>query len=70
MKIQRTITFTGKNLNDVFSLPCVLSITKTETNRGEETILVLKNEFARFSNMVYVGETLVEYEDGTWDIEA
>ena len=70
MKIIRKIQFTGKNLNDVFALPCVLSITKTETNRGDETILILKNEFARFSNMVYVGETLVEYDDGTWDVES
>ena len=69
MKIIRKIQFTGNNLNDVFALPCVLSITKTATNDGEETILVLKNEFARFSNMVFVGETLVEYDDGTWDIE-
>ena len=68
MKEVRRIQFTNKNLNDVFALPCVLSVTKTNTNRGEEPILVLRNECARFSNMVYVGETLVEYDDGTWDI--
>lgn len=68
MKVIRKIQFTGKNLNDVFALPCVLSITKIVSIRHEETILVLRNEFAKSRNIVNIGETLIEYDDGTWEI--
>lgn len=69
MKIAKRIHFTGKNLNDVFALPCVLLIMKLEQNGEEQPLLVLRRKMARSTNLVYVGDTLIEYTDGTWDIE-
>ena len=40
MKIQKTIVFTGKNLNDVFGLPCVKAIMKPDKEDGT-AVLVL-----------------------------
>lgn len=69
-KIRRVITFTGKNLNDVFGLPCVKLIMKA----GDEPLLVLRSECMRRSAdvcrcAVKVGEKLVEYDNREWEVE-
>lgn len=65
MKIVRKIEFTGKNLNDVFKLPCVNCIIKIDAVPW----LVLDNRKMATTNMCQPGDTLVQYTDGTWDIE-
>lgn len=66
MKEVRRIKFTGKNLNDVFALPCVDKIVKI-INRPQLVInpsVLLKTS----SNVANIGDELVEYEDEQWEI--
>jgi hypothetical protein len=68
MKIIRQIEFTGKNLNDIFNLKCVQSIRKSTYDL--EPIVKLWESYmqSRDYNEALIGDTLVEYDDGKWDI--
>ena len=68
MKIIRQIEFTGKNLNDIFNLPCVKSIHKSTYNLMP--IVTLWESYMRGYgyNEVYIGDILAEFEDKKWDI--
>lgn len=64
--MKQKIHFTGKNLNDIFYLPCVMGIAKNGFN---EPFLFLKVEQTNYlSSFAYVGDWLVE-EDGKWHVE-
>lgn len=66
IKEVRRIKFTGKNLNDVFALPCVRKIIKI-VNQPQLIInsyILLKIS----SNVANIGDELVEYENGQWEI--
>lgn len=65
--MRQKIHFTGKNLNDVFFLPCVDAIVKEDS---DETFLVLNTDCMsdKFS-FVYIGEWLVEEDCGKWHVE-
>ena len=67
MKEVRRIKFTGKNLNDVFALPCVKKIIKI----FKQPQLVI-NQFMLvgnpLENVAQIGDELVEYENGQWEI--
>ena len=69
MPIIRQIEFTGKNLNDIFNLPCVQSIRKSTYDL--EPIVKLWESYMRSRdyNEALIGDTLVEYDDGKWAIE-
>ena len=64
-RIVRRIQFTGKNLNDIFELPCTSNIIKLDN----KPYLILHVQMARANHVAKVGNTLVEYDDGMWDIE-
>ena len=67
MKEVRRIKFTGKNLNDVFALPCVKKIIKI-INQPQLVI----DGFTLLGNplmdVARPGDELVEYENGGWRI--
>lgn len=66
MKINRLIKFTGKNLNDVFGLPCVKAIIKS----GDEPILVLwPDKTMGVERTVIKGDLLIQYENGKWFVD-
>lgn len=66
MKINRLIKFTGKNLNDVFGLPCVKAIIKS----GDEPILVLwSDKTMGMERTVTKGDSLIQYENGKWFVD-
>ena len=65
MKKVREIEFTGKNLNDVFALPCVVSIVKVE----DQPMLILNQRRTIGDYLADPGDTLVEYENGKWWIK-
>ena len=66
MKIKRLIKYTGKNLNDVFPLPCVKAIIKS----GDEPILVLwPDKTIGMERTCSKGQTLVQYENGQWFVD-
>lgn len=67
MKEKRRIKFTGKNLNDVFALPCVRKIIKI-VNRPQlviDSFMLVGNPLI---NVAFPGDELVEYENGKWEI--
>jgi hypothetical protein len=68
MKIIRQIKFTGKNLNDVFNLPCVKSVLKIDKQPVLELwgIYLNSRESGKFCE---IGKTLVEYENHLWEIK-
>ena len=68
MKEVRRIKFTGKNLNDVFALPCVHKIIKII----DTPQLVLETRVMAVPTLTRTarpGDELVEYDDGLWEIE-
>ena len=72
MKVIRKIEFTGKNLNDVFNLPFVKKIHKYGIIRNgvscDSALLVCYNNKMRGNYIATVGDFLVEYDTGLWDI--
>ena len=63
----RRIKFSGKNLNDVFALPCVHKIFKII----DTPQLVLDTRVMAFPTLIRIarpGDELVEYDDGLWEI--
>jgi hypothetical protein len=66
MNIKRTIKFTGKNLNDVFGLPCVRAILKIE----DEPMLSMIPRMMKNVYLVNPGDTILEYDDGTFGVES
>jgi hypothetical protein len=67
MKELRRIKFTGKNLNDVFALPCVKKIVKI-INEPQLIIYYFMLADKSKTEVVRIGDELVEYEDGRWEI--
>ena len=70
MDIRRKIEFTGKNLHDVFNLPCVRYITR---DRNDNPVLILLrhtlNDQSNQANAIArIGSVLVEYENQKWEI--
>lgn len=67
MKEVRRIKFTGKNLNDVFALPCVYMIMKVA---DRPKLFLLPNMLAvpHLPNEVRPGDSIVEYDNGLWQI--
>ena len=66
MQLKRKIKFEGKNLNDVFGLPCVKAIFKVEAK--PVLVLMITAMVPRSRNVAEIGDTLVQYEDGTWEV--
>ena len=67
MQEVRRRKFTGKNLNDMFTLPCVVGIKKVLSNPLldiDPGLLVCPSS----ARLVRSGDELVEYEDGKWEI--
>ncbi|MCI7654408.1 MAG: hypothetical protein MSS51_09065 [Bacteroidales bacterium] len=62
--MRQKIHFTGKNLNDVFFLPCVAGILKD----GDGSFLVLRDGLSDGYHYAGIGDWLVE-EDGKWHVE-
>ena len=62
MKEVRRIKFTGKNLNDVFALPCVSKIVK---KKGQPRLVI---DETTVIDIASIGDDLVEYDNGEWDI--
>ncbi len=61
----RKIKFTGKNLNDMFKLPCVKNIMKIRNC----PYLILHNRMTNGCNIVEPSDWLVEHSDGKWEVK-
>jgi hypothetical protein len=67
MKEVRRIKFTGKNLNDVFALPCVKKIIKI-VNKPQLVIDPFMLVGNPLLDATHIGDELVEYDNGQWEI--
>lgn len=67
MKEVRRVKFTGKNLNDVFALPCVIRIIKV-VNKPQLIIDPFMMVESFRMPLVLIGDELVEYDNGQWEI--
>lgn len=65
MNIKQAIAFDGRNLNDIFRLPCVKSIDKGE-NGKPYAILYPHHTDGRL--VAQVGDTFVQYATGVWQV--
>lgn len=66
MQLRRKIEFKGKNLNDMFGLPCVKAIFKIDTK--PVLVLLTTSMVGRSRNIVEIGDTIVQYENGLWEV--
>lgn len=64
--MRQKIHFTGKNLNDVFFIPCVLAIMKLD---NDEPFIILRKGMSNGSLFACIGDWLVEEDDGKWHVE-
>lgn len=66
MKVLRQITYTGKNLDYMFLLPCVKAVLKVHA----EPFLILWRDMVSGDNKVArPGDNLVQYSNGKWSVE-
>lgn len=65
MNIIQKVSFDGKNINDVFQLPCVKSVEKGENGRP---YLSLFPHYTEGRLTVQIGDALVQYETGMWQV--
>lgn len=65
--MRQKIHFTGKNINDVFFLPCVGAIVKEDS--GEPFLALRTDCMSGKFPFVYIGDWLVEEDDGKWHVE-
>lgn len=71
MKYKQTIDFTGRNMDDIFRLPCVIAAEKcaiASMGKAEPSIrlTVISDDDTVF---VYPGMVLCESEDGVWNVK-
>lgn len=67
MKEVRRVKFTGKNLNDVFALPCVETIIKI-LNKPRLVLNLSMLVGDPLMDVARIGDELVEYNNGQWEI--
>lgn len=65
MNIIQKVLFDGKNINDVFQLPCVKSVEKGENGRP---YLSLFPHYTEGRLTAQVGDALIQYETGMWQV--
>ena len=65
MKFKQSITFDGRNLNDIFRLPCVESIDKGENGKP---YIKLYRSCTEGRLIATVGTVLVQFSGGTWQV--
>lgn len=73
MTEKQRITITGKNINDIFNLPCVYRIDKDPDGilAWCRPTMMIDRHPERESGMymlAQVGDTLVEYDNGKWEV--
>lgn len=68
MRVKQRIKFTGKNLHEMFYLPCVKSILKAD---DDKPVLVMKPETLYHCNttcVAFTGDFIEELENGSWQV--
>lgn len=73
MNVKRAIQV-GRNLSDIFNLPCVYQIVKSEDTGGIEVWIYLRylrheeEKRREYSFIAHIGDWLCEDDDGLWRV--
>lgn len=79
--MKQRVQITGKNINDIFRLPCVTSVRKLIRKTKDNDLVVSNGEDhfvvdfafspdASLAGMIaYPGDCLIEEDDGSWRLE-
>lgn len=64
--MKQKIKIEGKNISDIFNLPCLHAIMKMKNAYGDFQVVIHKNGRLDYAS---VGDWLVEDESGNWSVE-
>ena len=65
MKVTEAIKFEGKNLTDVFNLPCVDGVYK---DKDDNPVVMLKAEHTHGRRDLHKNEYLCKFDSGLWQV--
>nr|DAT65241.1 MAG TPA: hypothetical protein [Caudoviricetes sp.] len=65
MKVILDIHFNGKNINDIYNLPCVMAVTK---DAGGKPAAILKSTHTKGRTIARIGDHIVKYESDLWQV--
>ena len=65
MKVILDIHFNGKNINDIYNLPCVMAVTK---DAGGKPAAILKSTHTKGRTIARIGDHICQYESGLWQV--
>ena len=65
--MKQKIQFSGRHLDDIFSLPCVNSIIKSSD--GTPFLIIRPEHHVEFPYAAYPGDWLIEEDNGKWRVE-
>lgn len=65
MGIALKILFDGRNVDDIFRLPCIKSIEKGEKGKAYATLFP---HFTEGRQTAQIGDVLVQYKTGKWQV--
>ena len=65
MRVVLDIHFDGKNIDDIFNLPCISSIVKDKDNKP---IASLYRESTEGRTTLSLGDHICQYESGLWQV--
>ena len=68
MRVKQRIKFRGVNLHEMFKLPCVKSILKSD---DDTPVLIMKPDTLYHCNttcVAFVGDFIEELDNGTWQV--
>lgn len=65
MKVILDISFDGRNINDIYNLPCVMAVTK---DAGGKPAVLLKETHTKGRTIARLGDHICQYENGLWQV--
>lgn len=65
MKVILDISFDGRNINDIYNLPCVMAVTK---DAGGNPAVILKKTHTKGRTIARLGDHICQYESGLWQV--
>ena len=70
MKVILDISFDGRNINDIYNLPCVMAVTKDAVTKdaGGKPAVILKRTHTKGRTIARLGDHICQYESGLWQV--
>lgn len=65
MRVILDISFDGRNINDIYNLPCVMAVTK---DAGGKPAAILKSTHTKGRTIARLGDHICQYESVLWQV--